>query len=105
MDIIIVFSIFSVQQCMTLAYVTSLQTVISSSSARAMAGSSKLRNQGSIKASLRTNTAEGNESHHQRRMMIRMINMALKMKTRKNIPMKRRKLIQVSLWVRMLELA
>jgi hypothetical protein len=71
-----------------------------------MAGSSKLPNQGSIKASPRTNTTEGNESHHQRRIkMIKTINMALKMKTRKNIPMKRRKLIQAPLWVRMLELA
>jgi len=71
-----------------------------------MAGSSKLPNQGSIKASLRTHMTEGNESHHQRRTkMIRMTNMALKMKMRKNIPTKRRKRIQVPLWVRMLELA
>jgi len=61
-----------------------------------MEGSSKLPNQGSTKASRRTNTIEGNESHHQQRKMIRMINMALKMKTRKNIQMKRMKLKQVS---------
>ena len=96
MVITIVFSIFSVQQCTTLAYVTNLQTVISSSSDRAMAGSSKLPSQGSIKASHRTNTIEGNVSHHQRRKMTRMISMALKMKTRKNIQMKRMKLKQVS---------
>ena len=92
----IVFSIFSVQQCMILAYVTNLQTVISSSSDRAMAGSNKLPSQGSIRASLRINTIEGNGSHHQQRKRTRMINMALKMKTRKNIQMKRMKLKQVS---------
>lgn len=87
---------------MILAYVTNLQTVISSSSDRAMAGSSKLPSQGSIRANLRTNTIEGNVNHHQRRKRTRMANMALRMKTRKNIQMKRMKLKQVSQWVRIL---
>lgn len=97
------FSIFSVRRCMTLAYVTNSQTAISSrSSARATPGSSSLPNRGSIKANLRTNTIEGSESHHQRRKMTLMINMAQRMKTRTNIQMKMSKLKQVSLRGRIL---
>jgi hypothetical protein len=98
-------SIFSVRQCRTLVYVTNSQTAISFLSARATAGSSSLPNRGSITVSLRTNTTEGSESHRQRRKTTLMINMAQRMKTRKNIPMKRSKLKQVSPWVSSQQLA
>ena len=78
MVITIDFNIFSAHKCMTLVYVTNLQTVTSFNTARATIDSNTQHSKGQIKRSLKIFIGGSNNNLNKMILMIQKINMVLK---------------------------